>query len=107
MAKALPLPRPSNNELGGVFERAPPLWGLDPKNLMGECMKILIIALVCASTLLFAENALAAIKFKRFAHCGDGLVTVHTCECHASNSRVWHYCHAGYYCHTFDGSCRK
>jgi hypothetical protein len=53
------------------------------------------------------QNALAAVKFKRFAHCGDGLVTVKTCECHASNSRVWHYCHAGYYCHTFDGSCRK
>jgi hypothetical protein len=50
---------------------------------MGECMKILFIALLCASTLLFAENALAAIKFKLFAHCGDGLVTVHTCECHA------------------------
>jgi hypothetical protein len=32
---------------------------------------------------------------------------VKTCECHASNSSVWHYCHAGYYCHTFDGSCRK
>ena len=74
---------------------------------MGECMKKWFIALVCASTLLLAQNALAAIVFKRFAHCGDGLVTVKTCECHASNSRIWHYCHAGYYCHTFDGSCRK
>jgi hypothetical protein len=39
--------------------------------------------------------------------CGDGLVTVKTCECHTRNSRIWHYYHAGYYCHTFDGSCRK
>jgi hypothetical protein len=73
----------------------------------GECMKKWFIALVCASTFLLAQNALAAFTFKRFADCGDGLVTVKTCECHASNSRVWHYCHAGYYCHTFDGSCRK
>jgi hypothetical protein len=75
--------------------------------IVGERMKILFIALACASTFLGAQNAFAAIKFKRFAHCGDGPVTVHTCECHASNSRVWHYCHAGYYCHTFDGTCRK
>jgi len=25
----------------------------------------------------------------------------------ANNWRVWHYCHAGEYCRTFDGSCRK
>lgn len=70
-------------------------------------MKKWFFALVCASTFLLAQNALAAVTFKRFAHCGDGLVTVKTCECHANNSRVWHYCHAGYYCHTYDGSCRK
>ena len=45
---------------------------------MGECMKKWFIALVCASTFLFAQDALAAIQFKRFAHCGDGLVTVKT-----------------------------
>jgi len=70
-------------------------------------MKKWFFALVCASAFLLGQNALAAVRFKRFAHCGDGLVTVKTCECHASNSRIWHYCHAGYYCHTFDGSCRK
>jgi len=70
-------------------------------------MKKWLFAFVCASTFLLTQNTLAAIRFKRFAHCGDGLVTMKTCECHASNSRVWHYCHAGYYCHTFDGSCRK
>ena len=74
---------------------------------MGEYMKKWLFALVCASTFLLAQNAVAAVQFTRFAHCGEGLVTAHTCECHASNSRIWHYCHAGYYCHTFDGSCRK
>ena len=39
-------------------------------------MKKGFIALVCASTFLVEQNALAAIVFKRFAHCGDGLVTV-------------------------------
>jgi hypothetical protein len=70
-------------------------------------MKNCLVAFVCVFTLLHAQIAFAAVRFKRFAHCGDGLVTVKTCECHASNSRVWHYCHAGEYCHTFDGSCRK
>jgi hypothetical protein len=42
-------------------------------------MKKCFIALVCASTFLLAQNALAAIQFKRFAHCVDGLVTVKTC----------------------------
>ena len=74
---------------------------------MGEYMKKWLFALVCASTFLLAQNAVAAVQFTRFAHCGEGLVTAHTCECHAINSRIWHYCHAGYYCHTFDGSCRK
>jgi len=46
-------------------------------------MKKWFIALMCASTFLLAQNALAAIVFKRFAHCDDGLVTVKTCECHA------------------------
>jgi hypothetical protein len=58
-------------------------------------MKKWFIAFVCASTFLLAQDAPAAIKFKRFAHCGDGLVTVKTCECHAINSRIWHFCHAG------------
>jgi hypothetical protein len=70
-------------------------------------MKKCFLALASASILLLAQDARAAIVFKRFPHCGNGLVTVKTCECHASNSRIWHYCHAGYYCHTYDGSCRK
>jgi hypothetical protein len=55
-------------------------------------MKKWFIALVCAFTFLLAQNALAAIVFKRFPHCGDGLVTVKTCECHASNSRILDLC---------------
>jgi hypothetical protein len=70
-------------------------------------VKKLFIAVVLLSNCLLTPDAFAAIKFKRFPHCGEGLVTVKTCECHASNSRIWHFCHAGEYCHTFDGSCRK
>jgi hypothetical protein len=65
------------------------------------------IVLVLAFSCLLAQDALAAVKFKRFARCGEGLVTVKTCECHATHSRIWHFCHAGEYCHTFDGSCHK
>ncbi len=69
-------------------------------------MKRWVIAFACASTFLFEQNAFAAIKLKRFAHCGEGLVTM-DCECHTSNSRVWHFCRSGYNCHNVDGSCRK
>jgi len=70
-------------------------------------MKTWLIALACVCTCLSAQSASAAIKYKRFPHCGEGLVKVKTCECHANNSRIWHFCHAGHYCHTFDGSCRQ
>jgi hypothetical protein len=66
-----------------------------------------IIVLSCVFTCLLAHDAFAAFKFKRFPHCPDGLVSAKTCECHASNSRHWHFCHAGQYCHTFDGTCSK
>ena len=69
-------------------------------------MKQWVIALVCASTFLLAQDAFAAIKFKRFSHCGEGLVTL-DCECHTSNSSIWHLCRTGHYCHKADGSCRK
>jgi phosphatidylserine/phosphatidylglycerophosphate/cardiolipin synthase-like enzyme len=52
---------------------------------------------------ILATDAFAAVKFKRFPHCGEGLVTVKTCECHAINSRIWHFCHAGEYCRRIDG----
>jgi hypothetical protein len=70
-------------------------------------MKKSLIVLSCVLTCVLAQDAFAAIKFKRFAHCPDGLVSVKTCECHAANSRHWHFCHAGEYCHTFDGTCSK
>jgi hypothetical protein len=50
-------------------------------------MKQWVIALVCASTFLLAQDAFAAIKFKRFSRCGEGLVTL-DCECHTSNSSI-------------------
>jgi hypothetical protein len=70
-------------------------------------MKTRLVVLTLVFNCLLAQNAFAAVKFSQFPHCGEGLVTAKTCECHASNSRLWHFCHAGEYCHTFDGSCRK
>jgi len=69
-------------------------------------MKKFITAFVCVFTGVMAQDAFAAITFKRFPHCPEGLVTVKTCECHARHSRIWHYCHAGHYCH-YDGSCTQ
>jgi hypothetical protein len=68
-------------------------------------MKTRLIALV--SAFLLTTDAHAAFKFKRFPHCAEGPVTVKTCECHATTSRRWHFCHAGEYCHTYDGTCHK
>jgi len=70
-------------------------------------MRKLIAVLSCVVVCLAAQEASAAVKYKRFQHCSDGLVTVKICECHAGKSTQYHYCHAGEYCHTFDGSCRK
>jgi hypothetical protein len=69
-------------------------------------MRGAIVVTLCAAACLLTQNASAAIKFKRFPHCADGLVTVKTCECHSAASRHFYYCHAGQYCHTSDGSCR-
>jgi len=70
-------------------------------------MKKSIAVLSCLVVCLAAQEALAAVKYKRFPHCADGVVTVKTCECHAGKSAPYRYCHAGQYCHTFDGSCRN
>jgi hypothetical protein len=39
-------------------------------------MKKFIIGLVCVFTEVMAQDAFAAITFKRFPHCPEGLVTV-------------------------------
>ena len=54
-----------------------------------------------------AEPALAAIKFKRFPHCPEGIVNVRTCECHAGTSGRYRFCHAGNSCDTQTGKCHK
>ncbi|HXX05061.1 MAG TPA: hypothetical protein VEJ37_12115 [Xanthobacteraceae bacterium] len=69
-------------------------------------MRSSIVFLVCAFTWLLAQDASAAIQYKRFARCPEGLVTAKTCECHAGTSGRFHYCHAGHYCH-FDGTCHE
>jgi hypothetical protein len=58
-------------------------------------------------SILAAEPASAAIKFKRFPPCAEGVVTVKTCECHAGTSGRYHFCHAGNSCDTNTGKCHK
>lgn len=67
---------------------------------------LLLFALLglCA---LATEPASAAIKFKRFPHCPEGLVTKRTCECHAGTSGRYRFCHAGNSCDTQTGTCHK
>ena len=69
-------------------------------------MRIAIIILAFAAMGLPATDAFAAVKYKRYPHCSEGPVTVPTCECHIGTTGRFHYCHAGHFCHTFDGSCR-
>jgi hypothetical protein len=68
----------------------------------------LLLALLALS-FLATEPALAAIKFKRFAACPEGLVpmSVRTCECHRGTSGRYRFCHAGNSCDTQAGKCHK
>jgi hypothetical protein len=68
-------------------------------------MKKATFVLACILTCVFAQAAPAAIKYKRFPHCPEGLVAMKTCECHAGASGHYHFCHAGQYCHAFDRAC--
>jgi hypothetical protein len=58
-------------------------------------------------SLLVTEPAFAAIKFKRFPHCPEGVVSMRTCECHAGTSGRYRFCHAGNSCDTETGRCHK
>ena len=69
--------------------------------------KMVLAALLCAFACSMAEESFAAIKFKRFPHCPEGLVSKKTCECHAGTSGRFHFCHAGYICDTVHGQCHK
>lgn len=70
-------------------------------------MRTLIIVLSCAFTCLLAQQTGAAVKFKRFPACPDGLVSAKTCECHAGTTGKYEFCHKGQYCHTFAGFCHS
>jgi hypothetical protein len=69
--------------------------------------KIMFATFVCAFTWLTAHESSAAIRFKRFPHCPEGLVSKKTCECHAGSSGRFHFCHAGENCDTAHGLCHK
>jgi hypothetical protein len=62
--------------------------------------KAVFAALIGAITVLTIYEASAAVRFKRFAHCPEGLVSKKTCECHAGSSGRFHFCHAGQNCDT-------
>lgn len=70
-------------------------------------MRKTLIALTCIFSCMLAQEASAAIKFKRFPHCPDGVVTKKTCECHRGESGRYHFCHAGYHCAADTGKCSK
>ena len=69
--------------------------------------KAVFAALIGAITVLTIYEASAAVRFKRFAHCPEGLVSKKTCECHAGSSGRFHFCHAGQNCDTIHGLCHK
>jgi hypothetical protein len=73
---------------------------------MGHTMRKWI-TLSCVFVCALAQQASAAVKYKRFPHCGEGYVTQKTCECHAGNTDRYHFCHAGHYCDTYSGECRQ
>ena len=62
---------------------------------------------VVSLSLLATEPTSAAIKFKRFPHCPEGIVSKKTCECHAGTSGRYHFCHAGNSCDTDNGQCHE
>jgi hypothetical protein len=71
-----------------------------------QVMRKSIFVLSCVLTCLLAQDGFAAVKYKRFPHCGEGLVSAKTCECHVGTTGRYHFCHAGHYCHS-DGMCRQ
>jgi hypothetical protein len=69
---------------------------------MSKAIFIVVCVCICVAT----QQASAAVKYKRFPHCPEGLVSMKTCECHAGASGKYEFCHAGHYCHS-DGACRQ
>ena len=72
---------------------------------MRKNMKVSVFVLSCFFAGLVAHEASAAIKFKRFPTCPEGVVNKKTCECHAGASGRYHICHTGQYCNTMHGMC--
>jgi len=70
-------------------------------------MRTFVIVLSFFFAGMLAQEASAAIKFKRFPPCPDGVVDNKTCECHAFVSNRYHVCHAGQHClrNAFHGMC--
>jgi hypothetical protein len=64
-------------------------------------------ALIGVMTCMTVCEASSAVRFKRFEHCSEGLVSQKTCECHAGTSGRFHFCHAGKICDSVHGLCHK
>ena len=69
--------------------------------------KAMFAALICAISGLTIYEASAAVRFKRFEHCSEGLVSEKTCECYEGWSGRFHFCHEGKICDTIHGLCHK
>ena len=69
---------------------------------MKKATVVLSLILTCALT----HEAFAAIKYKHFPRCPEGVVSMKTCECHAGTSGRYHFCHADHFCHS-DGTCSQ
>ena len=81
-----------------------------PRNfseVTNQVKKGIFATLICTIACLATQESSAAIRFKRFPHCPEGLVSKKTCECHRGASGRFHYCHAGYYCDSVHGQCKK
>jgi hypothetical protein len=77
-------------------------------NVSGQRLRnAIFVPLVGTFMCLSVHESSAAIRFKRFPHCPEGLITKKTCECHAGTSGRFHFCHAGESCDLTHGFCHK
>jgi hypothetical protein len=72
----------------------------------GPDMRKSVAVLACVCACLLGSQGSAAVKYKRFPRCPEGLVSAKTCECHIGTTGRYHFCHTGHYCH-FDGTCHE
>lgn len=68
-------------------------------------MRTFAIAVLAASMFAGVANA-KGHHHKHWARCGEGAVKM-TCVCASSTSKAHAVCHAGQWCHAFNGVCTQ